>query len=69
MLRERCDPSNVFEYIPSLSMKTDAGLSQLDPLLDDDVVFASVKQDLSRRFPRTSSFGRHQRPSRSSCVC
>jgi hypothetical protein len=58
MLRERYDPMNLFEYIPVLVMETDAVLAQLDTLLDDDVVFQVVKADLSRRFPRTSSFGR-----------
>jgi IS5 family transposase len=37
-------------------------LTQLDTLLDDDVLFQSVKHDLTRRFPRTSSFGRPSTP-------
>ncbi|NTU82565.1 MAG: transposase, partial [Chloroflexales bacterium] len=62
MLRERYDPMNLFEYIPALGMETDAVLSQLDSLLDDDVLFVAVKADLSRRFPRTSRFGRPSTP-------
>ncbi len=62
MLRERYDPMNLFEYIPALGMETDAVLTQLDTLLDDDVVFQAVKADVSRRFPRTSSFGRPSTP-------
>lgn len=62
MLRERYDPINLFEYIPALGMETDAVLTRLDTLLDDDVLFQAVKHDLSRRFPRTSSFGRPSTP-------
>jgi IS5 family transposase len=43
-------------------METDAVLTQLDMLLDDDVVFQAVKADLSRRFPRTSNFGHPATP-------
>src|ERR687884_290451 len=62
MLRDRYDPINLFEYIPALSMETDAVLTQLDTLLDDDMLFQAVKHDLSRRFPRTCSFGRPSTP-------
>jgi len=62
MLRDRYDPMNLFDHIPALGMETDAVLTQLDPLLDDDLLFQAVKHDLSRRFPRTSSFGRPSTP-------
>jgi len=62
MLRDRYDPINLFEYIPALGIETDAVLIQLDTLLDDDVLFQALKHDLSRRFPRTSSFGRPSTP-------
>jgi len=62
MLRDRYDPLNLFEFIPALGMETDAVLTHIDSLLDDDVLFQSVKADLSRRFPRTSSFGRPSTP-------
>jgi transposase, IS5 family len=62
MLRERYDPMNLFEHIPALGVETDAVLTQLDSLLDDDVLFQAVKADLSRRFPRTSTFGRPSTP-------
>jgi transposase, IS5 family len=62
MLRERYDPMNLFEYIPALGMETDAMLTHLDTLLDDDVLFQAVKRDLTRRFPRTCSFGRPSTP-------
>jgi hypothetical protein len=58
MLRERYQPLNLFEFIPALAIETDAVLSHIDNLLDDDVLFQSIRADLSQRFPRTSSFGR-----------
>src|ERR1051325_5831040 len=62
MLRERYEPINLFEFIPALGMETDPVLTQLDILLDDDILFVAVKADLIRRFPRTSSFGRPSTP-------
>lgn len=62
MLRDRYDPINLFEHIPALGMETDAVLTQLDSLLDDDGLFQALKADLSRRFPRTSTFGRPSTP-------
>ncbi len=62
MLRDRYDPMNLFAHISALGMETDPVLTQLDRLLDDDVLFQSVKRDLVRRFPRTSSFGRPSTP-------
>jgi IS5 family transposase len=62
MLRDRYDPMNLFDSIPALGMETDAVLTQLDTLLDDDQLFQAVKADLGRRFPRTASFGRPSTP-------
>ena len=62
MLRDRYEPINLFEQIPALGLETDPVLTQLDTLLDDDELFQSVKHDLVRRFPRTSSFGRPSTP-------
>src|SRR5690349_207607 len=62
MLRERYQPLNLFEYIPALGIETDAVLTHIDNLLDDDVLFQAVRADLARRFPRTCSFGRPSTP-------
>jgi IS5 family transposase len=62
MLRDRYEPINLFEQIPAWGLETDPVLTQLDRLLDDDRLFQTVKQDLARRFPRTSSFGRPSTP-------
>jgi IS5 family transposase len=62
MLRDRYDAMNLFDHIPALGMETDAVLTQLDTLLDDDQLVRAVKADLARRFPRTASFGRPSTP-------
>src|SRR5437870_259292 len=62
MLRDRYDPMNLFDQIPALGLSTDPVLTQLDGLLEDDVLFQAIKQDLCRRYPRTSSFGRPSTP-------
>jgi IS5 family transposase len=62
MLRQRYDPLNLFDHIPALGIETDAVLTQLDTLLDDDGLFQAITQDLSQRFPRTLTFGRPSTP-------
>jgi IS5 family transposase len=62
MLRDRYDPLNLFDLIPTLGLQTDAVLTHLDTLLEDDVLFRAVKADLSRRFLRTATFGRPSTP-------
>jgi IS5 family transposase len=62
MLRDRYDPMNIFERIPSLSMQLDPILAQMDTLLDDDTIFQAVKADLIRRFPHTAADGRPSTP-------
>jgi hypothetical protein len=47
MLRNRCDPLNLFNYIPALSLAMDPILAQIDILLDDDLIFQQVRADLS----------------------
>ena len=62
MLRERHEPLNLFEYVPTLSMARDPVLAQLDTLLDDDTLFQAVKADLAQRHPRTLIDGRPSTP-------
>ena len=62
MLRDRYDPMNVFERIPTLSMQLDPILAQIDTLLDDDTIFQVVKADLIHRFPHTADDGRPSTP-------
>ena len=62
MLRDRYDPMNLFERIPTVSMQLDPILAQIDTLLDDDTIFQAVKADLIRRFPHTADDGRPSTP-------
>jgi IS5 family transposase len=62
MLRDRYEPMNLFERIPTLSMHLDPILAQIDILLDDDTIFQAVKADLIRRFPHTADDGRPSTP-------
>jgi IS5 family transposase len=58
MLRDRYEPQNLFEMVAALSLKMEPALAQLDKLLDDDVLFQSVRADLAQRYPHTQSTGR-----------
>jgi transposase, IS5 family len=62
MLRDRYDPLNLFECIPTLSMQIDPVLAQIDILLADDAIFQAVKADLLCRFPHTADDGRPSTP-------
>jgi IS5 family transposase len=62
MLRDRYDPMNLFALVPKLSLEMDPVLSELDRLLEDDIVFQGVKADLARRHPQTMTRGRHSTP-------
>ena len=62
MLRDRYDPINLFDCIPTLSMQMDPVLAQIDSLLADDAIFQAVKADLLRRFPHTADDGRPSTP-------
>jgi transposase, IS5 family len=62
MIRDRYDPVNLFRLVPHLQLEMEPTLAQLDHLLDDDVLFAAVKADLSRRYPRSTACGRRSTP-------
>jgi transposase, IS5 family len=62
MLRDRYDPMNLFDLVPALGMELDPVLTQLDRLLDDDILFQAVKADLAKRHPRTLVDGRPSTP-------
>jgi transposase, IS5 family len=52
-----CSPGS-----PNSPGKTDPVLQQLDRLLEDDRLYAQVRADLGRRYPKTLSHGRHSTP-------
>src|SRR5215216_3119698 len=63
MIVDRYDPVNLFEeLVPKLKLEMEPELAQLDVLLDDDVLFETVKADLSRRYPNSDRLGRHSTP-------
>jgi transposase, IS5 family len=63
MIVDRYDPVNLFELLPKeLELEMDPVLAKLDWLLDDDVLFAWVKEDLAKRHPKSGTHGRHSTP-------
>jgi IS5 family transposase len=62
MLRDRYEPTDLFALVPQLELQFEPQLAQLDRLLDDDDLFALVRDDLARRRPRTRSCGRPSTP-------
>ena len=62
MLRDRYEPLDLFAYVPKLSLEMDPVLTQMDRLLDDDIVFQRVRADLAKRYPQTLTRGRPSTP-------
>jgi IS5 family transposase len=62
MLRDRYTPMNVLALLSAPGMELDPTLTQLDRLLDDDVLFQAIKADLARRYPHTLTTGRPSTP-------
>jgi len=63
MIVDRYEPVNLFELLPKqLELEMDPMLAKLDRLLDDDVLFARVKEDLAKRHPQSRTRGRHSTP-------
>lgn len=62
MLRDCYEPIDLFALVPKLSLEMDPVLTQLDRLLDDDVVFQRVRADLAKRYPQTLTRGRPSTP-------
>ena len=62
MLRDRYEPMDLFAFVPKLSLAMDPVLTELDRLLEDDVVFQRVRADLAKRYPQTLTRGRPSTP-------
>src|SRR5436305_11281544 len=62
MLRDRYEPVDLFAMVPQLDLEFEPQLAQLDQLLDDDQIFARVRDDLGRRYPLTRVHGRNSTP-------
>ncbi len=62
MLCDCYQPINVLALVSAPGMALDPVLTQLDTLLDDDVLFQAIKADLATRHPRTLTDGRPSTP-------
>src|SRR4051794_25013740 len=62
MLRDRYQPVDLFALVPQLGLQFEPQLAQLDELLEDDQIFARVRDDLGRRYPLTRVHGRNSTP-------
>ena len=62
MLRDRYPAVDLFALAPALALEFEPVLAQLDALLDDDVLFRAVRDDLARRYPGTCRTGRPSTP-------
>lgn len=62
MLRDRYEPCDVLALLPAPGMQLDPVLTQIDALLDDDVLFQTIRADLAKRHPHTLTDGRLSTP-------
>lgn len=62
MLRDRHEPMDLFAFVPKLGLEMDPVLTEMDRLLEDDVVFQRVRADLAKRYPQTLTRGRPSTP-------
>jgi transposase, IS5 family len=62
MLRDRYEPNDVLALLPAPGMQLDPVLTQIDALLDDDVLFQTIRADLAKRHPHTLTDGRPSMP-------
>lgn len=62
MLRDRYESDKLFEQITALMPKMDPILAKIDTYLEDEELFALVREDLSKRRPLTLVTGRNSTP-------
>ncbi len=62
MIVDRHAPVDLSGLIPELRIEMEPELRELDRLLSDDSLFASVRADLSKRHPNSRRLGRHSTP-------
>ena len=62
MLLDLYAPVALFTLAPALTLRIEPVLARLDVLLEDDVLFRAVRDDLARRYPRTRVTGRPSTP-------
>jgi transposase, IS5 family len=62
MLIDRYPVEDVFVRVPEVAAQTDPILKTLDPLLEDDQLYQTVRSDLGKRYRHTLAHGRHSTP-------
>jgi hypothetical protein len=62
MLRDRYESDKLFEQITALMPKMDPILAKIDTYLEDEKLFALVREGLSKRRPMTLVTGRNSTP-------
>ena len=63
MLRDRYEHDPWFwTIIEQLAIEMDPELAQIDRILDDDVLFQMIKNDMAQRYPQTLETGRNSTP-------
>ena len=62
MLVDKHEADNIFDRIPSISIKMSPELATIDQVLDDDELFNMIRSDLAQRHPKTLTAGRKSTP-------
>lgn len=62
MLREHYPVDKLFEEIAAHFPRMDQGLVKVDAYLEDEKLYRLIKNDLSKRWPKTKETGRHSTP-------
>jgi IS5 family transposase len=62
MLRDRYEIDKVFASIATLTGEMEPELAQIDAILDDETVYGLVREDLEKRYAKTTKTGRPSTP-------
>jgi IS5 family transposase len=62
MLIDKYEKDNILNRIPGLTLKLHPELVAIDRVLEDEELFRMICNDLSKRYPKTLTAGRHSTP-------
>jgi IS5 family transposase len=62
MLIDKYEKDNILKRIPGLTLKLHPELVAIDRVLEDEELFRMICDDLSKRYPKTLTAGRHSTP-------
>ena len=62
MLQDRYETDKIFENILKHTNEMDPILAEIDRLLEDEVLYQMIRNDLAKRFPQTEVTGRNSTP-------